>query len=180
MATTTIDTGKAKDIVIIAAIVIAIIILVPVIKSLANIGKGVGETVGTDILGVVNSDEKAAVNKIYNSGISPLFSNYFTVMQAKAPANAWMGLNSVDTNKKLADKLTDSIGYLFDDDDKAIAVFDNFPTQYAVAFFAKVFKDYKGSDLFYTIRKSDKLFAQGLKAETVYSILRKVQALPKY
>lgn len=143
----------------------------------AEAGKSIVTTV-TESLGLTTSSDKALVNEQYDSGLSPLSSSSFSVMQAKAPASAQ--LHSVGWMDPYISKLWDAMGFFFDEDDDAISVFGVFSTQYQVAYFAKRFNDVKGKDLFYWMRKSDTLFAQGFKAATVAEIVRKVNALPKY
>jgi len=162
--------------IIIAAVVVMIILLKNVSKIFNLFGKGADAA--SQGLGLSNSDDKKFVNAVYASQDSPLFSNDFDKMQRNAPPNS--PLKTVADMHTYIEKLKDARGMFTDDDAGAVGVFDNFSTQFMVAWFAKRFQIETGSDLFTWLRKDDTLFAQGFAAGTVASIIRKVNALPKY
>jgi hypothetical protein len=150
-----------------------LVVLIIIVKNISNLFKS-----GSEGLGLTNSDTKQFVNQVYASQDSPLFSNEFDKMQPKAPNNA--PLKTVAEMHTYIEQLKDARGFLFDDDSAAVGVFDNFSTQFMVAWFAKRFQVETGNDLFTWMRKEDTLFSQGFAAGTVNAIIKKVNALPRY
>lgn len=133
------------------------------------------------MLGLSDSDARKLEDQVYNSGVSPLFSYTLDKLIPGAPQsliNAWYW-NPPDYSA-LVGKLRDARGYLFEDTDKALEVFQTFKSQFQVADFAAQFQDIVGQDLFYYIRKSDTAFAQGFKSQTVAAIIQMVSKLPVY
>jgi hypothetical protein len=174
---------KLPDAKTIATILVALAVVVVLIILVKNIGKifnlfGKGADEASKGLGLSNSDDKQFVNKVYASQDSPLFSNDFDKLQKNAPVGS--ALLTTATIHTLINKLKDARGTFTDDDADAVGLFDNFRTQFMVAWFAKRFQVETGSDLFTWLRKDDTLFAQGFAAGTVAAIIRKVNALPKY
>lgn len=175
MTTAAVNTNKfdTKGAVNILVMLAVLVVLVIIVKNISKLFKS-----GSEGLGITNSDTKQYVNQVYASQDSPLFSNEFDKMQPKAPANA--PLKTVAQMHDYINQLQDARGFLFDDDSAAVGVFDNFSTQFMVAWFAKRFQVETGHDLFTWMRKEDTLFAQGFAAGTVNAIIKKVNALPTY
>jgi len=172
--------GNVKNIATVLVVLAVLVVLIVVVKNLAKIFNlfGKGADAAEQGLGLANSDDKKFVNQVFASQNSPLFSNDFDKMQPNAPANS--PLKTVAEMHTYIEKLLDARGFLTDDDAAAVGVFDNFSTQFMVAWFAKRFQVETGNDLFSWLRKDDTLFAQGFAAGTVASIIRKVNALRKY
>lgn len=167
------DAKQSKDLVYLAIAIAVIVLVIIIAKNIGNFFKA-----GAQGLGLSNSDDKTDVNKVYNSGKSPLFSYTFPLMQAKAPAGA--ALLTVAQTASLVALLQTYRGILFDDGEKAVGLFAGLGTQFKVAWFAYQFQKQTGNELFNWIRKSDTLFAQGFNAQIVDDIIKTVAALPLY
>lgn len=150
-----------------------VVVLYPLIKSLVS-----GATTVTQDFGLSSSPDRLTEDQAYATGYYPLFSNYFDKVQPNAPDGA--ALFTVADNENLADQLINARGILFETSSQAIAVFQNFTSQFEVSFFAKVFQQYTGNDLFTWMRKDNSLFAQGFAASTMATIINYINSLPKF
>lgn len=152
----------------------ALYTVIQIIEGLKDAGHDVATA-----LGLSDSDARKYEDQVYNSGVSPLFSYTLAKLIPGNPnIGAWY-FNPPDYSGLVA-KLEDARGYLFEDTDKALEVFQTFKSQFQVADFAAQFQDIVGQDLFYYIRKSDTAFAQGFKSQTVAAIIQMVNRLPVY
>lgn len=156
---------------------VAIVAAVLLLKTVVHWVKGFFNTTG-NALGITNSKEKDLVNHDYDSGSSFLSSDTFLKWKKHEPDGT--PLITVAEAKQLVKRLKSYMGYFFDDDSKAVALFAQLPTQYCVAWFAYQFQLETGKDLFYWMRKSDTLFAQGFSAGTVSHIINLVKAKPQF
>lgn len=170
--------SKGKDIAVIATVIIVVVLIAYIALKFGKLFGGLIKGAGVG-LGVQNSDDKANVNSVYDSGNSPLFSYTFPKMQAD-PRSKGAPLLTVAQIDVLIAKLQSYRGTFFDDGEKAVGLFAGLGTKFKVAWFAYRFQIRTGNELFNWLRKSDTLFAQGFNAQIVNDIIKTVDALPTF